>query len=104
VVKLAELSSFPNRSSYGRFGANIVSYIFRITMPNSHVHLSAGRDVMSEEMQPLCFLAGANLIFYGETLLTTGNQDAGNDLKLFKKPGIRPEETPVPSSRSMANA
>jgi biotin synthase len=78
--------------------------VSRITMPNSHVRLSAGRDVMSEEMQSLCFLAGANSIFYGEKLLTTGNQDAENDLKLFEKLGIRPEEKPVSSNRSMANA
>jgi biotin synthase len=78
--------------------------VSRITMPTSHVRLSAGRDVMSEEMQSLCFLAGANSIFYGEKLLTTGNQDAENDLKLFEKLGIRPEEKPVPSNRSMANA
>jgi biotin synthase len=78
--------------------------VSRITMPNSHVRLSAGRDAMSEEMQSLCFLAGANSIFYGEKLLTTGNQDAENDLKLFEKLGIRPEEKPVSSNRSMANA
>jgi len=78
--------------------------ISRITMPSSHVRLSAGRDVMSEEMQSLCFLAGANSIFYGEKLLTTGNQDAENDLRLFEKLGIRPEQKPVPSNRSMANA
>ncbi len=78
--------------------------ISRITMPSSHVRLSAGRDAMSEEMQSLCFLAGANSIFYGEKLLTTGNQDANNDLNLFKKLGIRPEEKPIPSNRSMAKA
>jgi len=78
--------------------------IARITMPSSHVRLSAGREVMSEEMQSLCFLAGANSIFYGEKLLTTGNQDAENDQALFKKLGIRPEERPTPSSRRMANA
>ncbi len=78
--------------------------IARITMPSSHVRLSAGREVMSEEMQALCFLAGANSIFYGEKLLTTGNQDAENDQALFKKLGIRPEERPTPSSRRMVNA
>jgi len=72
--------------------------VSRITMPTSHVRLSAGRDAMSEEMQSLCFLAGANSIFYGEKLLTTGNQDTENDLKLFKKLGIRPEEKPVSSN------
>ncbi len=79
--------------------------VARITMPSSHVRLSAGREVMSEEMQALCFLAGANSVFYGEKLLTTGNQDAENDQALFKKLGIRPEErVEVPSSRRMVNA
>ncbi len=78
--------------------------VARITMPASHVRLSAGREVMSEEMQALCFLAGANSIFYGEKLLTTGNQDAENDRALFAKLGIRPEERPTPSSRRLASA
>ncbi len=79
--------------------------VSRITMPTSHVRLSAGREEMSEEMQALCFLAGANSIFYGEKLLTTGNQDADRDQKLFEKLGIRPEKSaPAPSSRRMANA
>ena len=78
--------------------------VARITMPASHVRLSAGREEMSEEMQALCFLAGANSIFYGEKLLTTGNQDAENDQKLFEKLGLRPMENPVPSSRRMVNA
>jgi len=78
--------------------------ISRITMPGSHVRLSAGREEMSEEMQSLCFLAGANSIFYGEKLLTTGNQDAENDQKLFAKLGLRPMEKPTPSSRRMVNA
>jgi len=78
--------------------------VARITMPASHVRLSAGREEMSEEMQVLCFLAGANSIFYGEKLLTAGNKDAENDQKLFKKLGIRPEEKATPSSRRMVNA
>lgn len=78
--------------------------IARITMPGSHVRLSAGREVMSEEMQALCFLAGANSIFYGEKLLTTGNQEAERDQALFDKLGIRPEERGTPSSRRIANA
>jgi len=78
--------------------------VARITMPSSHVRLSAGREVMSEEMQSLCFLAGANSIFYGEKLLTTGNTEADQDQALFAKLGIRPEERPTPSSRRMANA
>jgi biotin synthase len=60
----------------------------RITMPNSFVRLSAGRQSMSEGIQALCFLAGANSIFYGEKLLTTGNPEATTDKKLFAKLGI----------------
>ena len=79
--------------------------VSRITMPGSHVRLSAGRETMSEEMQALCFLAGANSIFYGEKLLTAGNQEAGNDQALFEKLGLRAEEkVDVPSSRRMVNA
>ena len=78
--------------------------IARITMPSSHVRLSAGRENMNEEMQALCFLAGANSIFYGEKLLTTGNKDAENDQQLFAKLGLRPMQNPTPSSRRMANA
>ncbi len=60
----------------------------RITMPNSFVRLSAGRQSMHEGIQALCFLAGANSIFYGEKLLTTGNPEAATDKKLFAKLGI----------------
>jgi biotin synthase len=54
------------------------------------VRLSAGRDAMSEEMQTLCFLAGANSMFYGDKLLTTGNPDVDRDEALFAKLGLRP--------------
>lgn len=60
----------------------------RISMPASFVRLSAGREHMSEEAQALCFLAGANSIFYGEKLLTTRNPDADKDRALFAKLGI----------------
>jgi biotin synthase len=60
----------------------------RILMPDSMVRLSAGRAEMSEELQALCFLAGANSIFYGEKLLTTGNPDVEADQALFAKLGI----------------
>jgi biotin synthase len=60
----------------------------RITMPNSFVRLSAGRQSMSEGIQAMCFLAGANSIFYGEKLLTTANPEASEDKKLFQKLGI----------------
>ena len=63
----------------------------RILMPRAHVRLSAGRSAMSDEMQALCFLAGANSIFYGEKLLTTGNPDTARDHALFGRLGIRPE-------------
>ena len=60
----------------------------RITMPQSYVRLSAGRQSMHEGIQALCFLAGANSIFYGEKLLTTGNPEAATDRALFAKLGI----------------
>lgn len=63
----------------------------RIMMPQSHVRLSAGREEMSEEMQAMCFFAGANSIFYGECLLTTPNPAANKDQALFRKLGINSE-------------
>src|SRR5712664_832258 len=62
----------------------------RITMPRSTVRLSAGRAEMPEAVQALCFLAGANSIFYGDKLLTTGNPEAAHDRALLEKLGIRP--------------
>lgn len=62
----------------------------RITMPTSFVRLSAGREAMSDELQALCFLAGANSMFYGDKLLTTGNAEADRDDALFAKLGLRP--------------
>ena len=64
----------------------------RIVMPKSMVRLSAGRAEMSDELQALCFFAGANSIFYGEKLLTTGNPDVEHDQKLFARLGVRPME------------
>ncbi|WP_237068629.1 biotin synthase BioB [Microbulbifer guangxiensis] len=66
--------------------------VARIMMPRSHVRLSAGREAMNDEMQSLAFLAGANSIFYGEKLLTTGNPEANKDMQLFARLGIQPEE------------
>ena len=60
----------------------------RITMPKAVVRLSAGRQAMSEGIQALCFLAGANSIFYGEKLLTTGNPEADQDAALFARLGL----------------
>jgi biotin synthase len=64
--------------------------VARITMPRSVVRLSAGREDMSEETQTLCFLAGANSIFYGPKLLTTPNPNQGRDLALMDKLGLVP--------------
>jgi biotin synthase len=62
--------------------------VARIMMPKSVVRLSAGRENMNEQTQALCFLAGANSIFYGEKLLTTSNPEMERDQNLFKKLGI----------------
>jgi biotin synthase len=62
----------------------------RITMPQSTVRLSAGRAEMPEAVQALCFLAGANSIFYGDKLLTTGNPEAARDRDLLEKLGLHP--------------
>jgi biotin synthase len=64
--------------------------VARILMPRSFVRLSAGREAMSEELQALCFLAGANSIFYGEKLLTTPNPATHTDRRLFERLGLRP--------------
>jgi biotin synthase len=62
--------------------------VARITMPGSMVRLSAGRQEMSDELQALCFLAGANSIFYGDKLLTAGNPEADRDEALFARLGL----------------
>lgn len=66
--------------------------VARIMMPKSEVRLSAGRQEISEELQALCFMAGASSIFYGEQLLTTPNPENNKDLALFKKLGLEPLE------------
>jgi len=65
--------------------------VARLLMPASHVRLAAGRSEMTDELQALCFLAGANSIFYGDRLLTTGNPDVRHDRGLFDRLGIRAE-------------
>jgi len=72
----------------------------RVLMPRAHVRLSAGREGMSDELQALCFLAGANSIFYGEKLLTTGNPDVARDQALLKRLGL----TPLPHEAASASA
>jgi biotin synthase len=79
-------------------GADVDSFDFvrtiavaRVLMPRAQVRLSAGRESMSDELQALCFLAGANSIFYGEKLLTTGNPDVARDRGLFARLGLTAE-------------
>jgi biotin synthase len=74
--------------------------VARLLMPRAHVRLSAGREAMSDELQALCFLAGANSIFYGEKLLTTGNPDVTRDRQLFARLGLRAESAPAPAAAS----
>ncbi|KJV36653.1 biotin synthase BioB [Luteibacter yeojuensis] len=69
--------------------------VARILMPASVVRLSAGRETMDDALQALCFAAGANSIFYGEKLLTTGNPDVEHDRRLFERLGLKPLEVEV---------
>lgn len=69
--------------------------VARITMPKARVRLSAGRRQMGEAVQALCFLAGANSIFYGEKLLTTGNPEVDEDRALLEKLGLRARGTAI---------
>jgi biotin synthase len=80
-------------SNHGVDGFEFVRTIAvaRILMPEAQVRLSAGREAMSEELQALAFMAGANSIFYGEKLLTTGNPDVERDRALLAKLGIESE-------------
>ena len=71
-------------------------------MPKSYVRLSAGRQQMNEQMQALCFFAGANSIFYGEKLLTTPLPEESSDLALFNRLGLRPEQRFYPADSSGA--
>ena len=65
--------------------------VARLLMPRAYVRLSAGRQSMSDELQALCFMAGANSIFYGERLLTTGNPEVERDRRLFERLGLKAE-------------
>jgi biotin synthase len=74
--------------------------VARILMPRAHVRLSAGRSELSDELQALCFMAGANSIFYGDKLLTTGNPDTADDRRLFERLQLVAE--PPPHSPTVA--
>jgi biotin synthase len=69
--------------------------VARLMMPKAHVRLSAGREAMSDELQAMCFMAGANSMFYGERLLTTGNPDVARDQQLFARLGLKAEAAHV---------
>ena len=71
-------------------------------MPKAFVRLSAGREAMADELQALCFLAGANSIFYGEKLLTTGNPDVARDRALMTRLGIEPLVPPAVAAAAAA--
>lgn len=89
-VPINQLIAFPgtplaNAETIDPFDFVRTIAVARIAMPTSFVRLSAGREQMSDELQALCFMAGANSIFYGERLLTTGNADADGDMRLFAR-------------------
>ena len=67
--------------------------VARITMPKARVRLSAGRQELGRAIQAMCFMAGANSIFYGEQLLTTGNPEAEQDLALLAELGLKTKQS-----------
>jgi len=102
VNKLIPIPGTPLASADDLDGLEFVRTVAvaRVLMPASHVRLSAGRTGFSDELQALCFAAGANSIFYGEKLLTADNPDGDADRALFTRLGLR-SETPelVPGAR-----
>ncbi|HTC45420.1 MAG TPA: biotin synthase BioB [Steroidobacteraceae bacterium] len=99
-VPINELVQVPGTPLHGAAPVDPFDFIrtiavARIVLPRSHVRLSAGRTQMSDEMQALCFMAGANSIFYGERLLTTGNPDVEKDRSLLVRLGLTPEAPPL---------
>ena len=88
LVKI-EGTPYSNNENVDNFDFIKVIAIARITMPKTYVRLSAGRDTMNDEMQALCFLAGANSIFYGDELLTTKNSSINHDKNLLDKLRIK---------------
>ena len=88
LVKI-EGTPYSNNENVDNFDFIKVIAIARITMPKTYVRLSAGRDTMNDEMQALCFFAGANSIFYGDELLTTKNSSINHDKNLLDKLRIK---------------
>jgi len=98
-VPINRLVQVPGTPLHGRPAVDAFDFVrtiavARLLMPAAYVRLSAGREQMSDEIQALCFLAGANSIFYGEKLLTTGNPDVEHDRRLFKRLGLTMEAPP----------
>jgi biotin synthase len=92
-VPINELVQVPGTPLHGTERLDPLEFVrtiavARITCPQARVRLSAGRQAMSDELQALCFLAGANSIFYGEKLLTTGNPEADRDRALLQRLGL----------------
>jgi biotin synthase len=99
-VPINELVQVPGTPLHGKAAIDPFDFVrtiavARIMMPAAHVRLSAGREAMNDELQALCFMAGANSMFYGEKLLTTGNPDVERDQRLFARLGLKPEENTV---------
>jgi biotin synthase len=99
-VPINQLVQVPGTPLHGRENVDPFDFIrtvavARLLMPRAHVRLSAGREKMSDEMQALCFLAGANSIFYGEKLLVTGNPDIEADQRLLSRLGLKAEDPPA---------
>jgi biotin synthase len=107
-VPINQLVQVAGTPLHGRAGVDPFDFVrtiavARLLMPASHVRLSAGREGMSDETQALCFLAGANSIFYGEKLLTTGNPDVERDQRLFERLGVMAEAPPKRTMRAEAD-
>lgn len=105
-VPINQLMQVPGTPLYGADKPDPLDFarviaVARLLMPRSHVRLSAGRSNMTDEAQAMCFLAGANSIFYGDKLLTTENPGEDHDTALLQRLGIRPEPfTPAPMPES----
>jgi biotin synthase len=106
-VPINHLVQVPGTPLYGQDPLDPLEFVrtiavARITMPKARVRLSAGRRELGEAVQAMCFAAGANSIFYGDKLLTTGNPDADADMALLQKLGMRVKHTQV-DAKMVAN-
>ena len=107
-VPINQLMQVPGTPLYGATKPSGLEFVriiavARLLMPRSYVRLSAGRSDMSDETQALCFLAGANSIFYGDKLLTTENPDENHDAALFERLGIRAQSAPHAATSGKKN-